>query len=105
MDFLSNKLVLQVVCGQQHTICRAIDSNCGSTDPAAGANAYVWGNGILGQLGIGVRGTSKGRLLPTLVDQLFKQYPCGIVDVGAGGNFTVAVTAVRTTLLLLSKRC
>mmetsp|Transcript_18907 Transcript_18907/g.26037 ORF Transcript_18907/g.26037 Transcript_18907/m.26037 type:complete len:685 (+) Transcript_18907:511-2565(+) len=93
VDFLSNKLVLQVVCGQQHTICRAIDSHSGASNAAAGANAYVWGNGILGQLGIGVRGTSKGRLLPTLVDLLFKQYPCGIVDVGAGGNFTVAVTS------------
>ena len=54
----------------------------------------MWGNGILGQLGIGVRGTSKGRLLPTLVESLAMEHPDGIADVGAGGNFTVAVTKV-----------
>lgn len=57
-------------------------------------DAYVWGNGILGQLGLGVRGSSKGRLRPTLVDALQQLHPSGIADVGAGGNFTVAVTAV-----------
>lgn len=49
-----------MACGQQHTICRAVDrttaqqlgeavlvgSNCG-------ADAYVWGSGTLGQLGLG----------------------------------------------------
>lgn len=98
---MTNKIVLQVVCGQQHTICRATDNSLASAHnkSPAGGNAYVWGNGILGQLGIGVRGTSKGRLLPTLVDQLFQQHPHGIVDVGAGGNFTVAVTSVRVLLM------
>ena len=65
-------------------------------------NAYVWGNGILGQLGIGVRGTSKGRLVPTLVESLALEYPDGIADVGAGGNFTVAVTKVSCLLLVLA---
>lgn len=60
LDFLSNKVVVSVACGQQHTICRAVDraaaqqigeavlvgSNCG-------ADAYVWGSGTLGQLGLG----------------------------------------------------
>lgn len=57
-----------------------------------GADAYVWGNGVLGQLGIGRRGTSKGRLFPTLNSSLHQQFPQGIVDVAAGANFTVTVT-------------
>lgn len=72
VDFLANKFVVQVVCGQQHTLCRVVDrpgsNNSGSSSSSSaasvdlstvfvgsgvGADAYVWGNGILGQLGIG----------------------------------------------------
>ncbi len=72
VDVLESKFVVQVVCGQQHTLCRAVDlpssadssSSSGSGEAAVdmskvfvgseiGADAYVWGNGVLGQLGIG----------------------------------------------------
>ena len=61
-----------------------------------GANAYIWGNGMLGQLGLGIRGTSKGRLLPTLISSLQEKFPNGIIDVSAGHNFTVVVTLLGT---------
>ena len=101
---MEGKFVLQVECGQQHTVCRAVEKKFykqthegektldGFFVQPGGADAYVFGNGSLGQLGIGIRGTSKGRLLPTLVEELFLHYPKGIVDVAAGGNFTVFVT-------------
>lgn len=57
-----------------------------------GADVYSFGNGTLGQLGIGIEGSSKGRLLPTLIEGLHDIYPMGIIDIAAGGNFTVAVT-------------
>lgn len=47
---------------------------------------------MLGQLGLGRLGTSKGRLLPTLNQPLHKQFPQGIIDISAGHNFTVALT-------------
>ena len=66
LDFLANKFVLEVACGYQHCICRAIDreqlramASAGeNTDEVVvgssfGADAYVWGNGTLGQLGLG----------------------------------------------------
>lgn len=87
IDFLANKIVLQVECGQQHNICRVIDritikknnnnDNKDNTDnnttnsiatttsnddssslpsissSSGGGDVYVWGNGILGQLGLG----------------------------------------------------
>lgn len=85
IDFLAGRLVLQVACGQQHTICRAVDraaaaitttdqlSGEGASIPGTqdtGGDAFIWGNGMLGQLGLGRRGTSKGRLLPTLIPTL-----------------------------------
>jgi hypothetical protein len=57
-----------------------------------GADVYAWGNGTLGQLGIGIEGSSKGRLLPTLIEGLHNIFPMGVIDIAAGGNFTVAVT-------------
>lgn len=57
---------------------------------------YVWGNGMLGQLGLGIRGTSKGRLLPTLITYLQEEFPSGIIDVAAGHNFSVVVTLLGT---------
>lgn len=60
LDFLSNKFVVQVACGQQHAICRAVDRAAAEQSAEAvlvgsncGADAYVWGNGTLGQLGLG----------------------------------------------------
>ena len=86
IDFLANKIVLQVECGQQHNICRVIDritikknNNNDNTDnnttnsiatttsnddssslpslasssSSGSGDVYVWGNGILGQLGLG----------------------------------------------------
>ena len=43
-----------------------------------GGDVYVFGNGALGQLGLGIRGTSKGRLWPTRVQYLHTKYPLGI---------------------------
>lgn len=51
---------MQVACGQQHSICRAVprdapllqDGEVG-VGSDCGADAYVWGNGTLGQLGLG----------------------------------------------------
>lgn len=95
------------MCGQQHTVCRAFDNkpntqkkefDYGKDDcskdltDVQGANAYSFGNGTLGQLGIGIEGSSRGRLLPTLIEGLHNMYPMGIIDIAAGGNFTVAVT-------------
>jgi hypothetical protein len=100
IDFLEGKFVLQVACGQQHTIARVVDRNSNhfsSTDlyvgSRIGGNAFIWGNGMLGQLGLGRRGTSKGRLLPTLIPSLAEAFPNRIIDVAAGHNFTVAVTS------------
>lgn len=62
VDYISNKFVLQVTCGQQHTVCRAVERdgpavNAEAQHPLvgseAGADVYVWGNGTLGQLGLG----------------------------------------------------
>ena len=94
--FMEGKTVLQVVCGQQHTAARAIDPRLHHTstiERAPGADVYVFGSGALGQLGLGIMGTSKGRLLPTLVPQLCCMHPLGIVDIAAGGYFSMAVAA------------
>jgi hypothetical protein len=59
---MADRFVLQVVCGQQHTLCRAVPRTRAQNQEeegglvvgsAVGADVYVWGNGILGQLGIG----------------------------------------------------
>lgn len=113
IDYLANRFVVQVSCGQQHTICRALERNInvgdddrnnqgpingpgnGSTvyvGSKIGCDVYVWGNGMLGQLGLGRRGASKGRLLPTLVSHLQEKFPQGIVDVSAGHMFSSTVT-------------
>jgi hypothetical protein len=57
-----------------------------------GADLYAWGIGVLGQLGLGLIGTSRGKPFPTLVAALHEKYPGGIVDMGAGANFSVAAT-------------
>lgn len=100
IDYMEGKFVLQVVCGQQHTMCRAIDRStsaglCVSTAASMNkipSSVYVWGNGMLGQLGLGLQGSSKGRLLPTLLNSLTTLCPLGIIDISAGGNFSVAVS-------------
>jgi hypothetical protein len=98
VDYLEGKYVVQVVCGHQHTMCRAVDRDSSpawslSGGSRVGAAVYVWGNGVLGQLGLGLRGTSKGRLWPTLITSLFDMFPNEIVDIGAGANFSAAVTS------------
>lgn len=97
VEKLENKFVIQIACGQQHNLCRCIDREKAAKEGIlvgsdVGADVYTWGNGILGQLGMGRRGTSKGRLSPTLISDLFKQFPLGVANVGAGANFSVAVT-------------
>lgn len=103
VDYLEGKMVLKVVCGHQHTLCIAIDraraASCQVSHVCSkmslsnlGGVLYSWGNGVLGQLGLGLRGTSKGRVLPTVVDTLFDLYPNQIRDVSAGANFSAAVT-------------
>lgn len=109
VDYLENKFVLQVSCGQQHTLARVIDRNLAldltnyspssyasnSMGTRIAGDVFVWGNGILGQLGIGRRGTSKGRLLPTLLKALQThdlRDNSGIISVSCGDNFSVAVT-------------
>lgn len=64
----------------------------------AGADAYSWGNGILGQLGLGRRGTTKGRMIPTLILSLHEKYPSGVVAVAAGANFTAVATITGEVL-------
>lgn len=101
VQHLEQKIVIQVSCGQQHTICRVLDRNL-TNDPAndiealigsqVGADLYAWGNGILGQLGMGRKGTSKGRLLPNLIQELVYYHPQGIIDISCGENFSVAVS-------------
>lgn len=97
IDKLDNKFVIQITCGQQHNLCRCIDRDSAMKHDVrvgsdVGADVFAWGNGVLGQLGMGRRGTSKGRLSPTLLPDLYKHFPRGIIDVGAGANFSVAVT-------------
>ncbi len=58
VDYLSEKFVVQVACGQQHTVCRVVDrENSFREEPTVGteegADVYIWGNGTLGQLGLG----------------------------------------------------
>ena len=58
MDYLSEQFVVQVACGQQHTVCRVVDrENSFREEPMVGsedgADVYIWGNGTLGQLGLG----------------------------------------------------
>jgi alpha-tubulin suppressor-like RCC1 family protein len=107
VDYMQGKTVLQVECGQQHSMCRAIDRvsmhskvSAAPVDFSAsthmGASVFVWGNGMLGQLGLGLKGTSKGRLLPTLLTTLCDVAPLGAVDISAGGNFSVAVAVDGT---------
>ena len=97
VDYMEGKFVVQVTCGQQHTMCRALDRSM-SGGAEAGVrgktpcSVFVWGNGMLGQLGLGLKGTSKGRLLPTLLGTLAEECPLGIVDIAAGGNFSMAVS-------------
>ncbi len=47
---------------------------------------------MLGQLGLGRLGAGKGRLLPTLL--CVTPTEGDIVDIGAGANFSVAVTSL-----------
>lgn len=99
VDYMQGKVVLQVECGQQHSMCRAISRTqnflsveaLNDSGNKVGASVYVWGNGMLGQLGLGLKGTSKGRLLPTLLTTLCDVAPLGAIDIAAGGNFSVAV--------------
>lgn len=98
VDTLSDLFVLQVECGQQHTICRAVDRELArqqniQVGDKVGGDAYVWGNGVLGQLGLGRLGTSKGRLTPTIIQDLAVTHPKNVICVSAGSNFTAAVTS------------
>lgn len=97
VDYLEGRYVVQVVCGQQHTMCRAVERALSGgievgTRSKTPCSVYVWGNGMLGQLGLGLKGTSKGRLLPTLLTTLIDVCPLGAIDISAGGNFSMAVS-------------
>ena len=62
VEALRDYFVSRVACGQQHTLCLAALRSEHSIKPFdVGGDVYAWGQGMLGQLGIGVRGTSKGR--------------------------------------------
>jgi hypothetical protein len=50
--------------------------------------AYSWGSGMLNQLGLGARGSSKGRLLPTLIPFFQQNFPMQVTCVAAGANFS-----------------
>ena len=55
---MNDKFVVQVACGQQHSVCRAVDRTGADVQTPlvgsdVGADVYVWGNGTLGQLGLG----------------------------------------------------
>lgn len=83
VDYLERKFVTKVVCGAQHTMCIA------TAFPHDVNAVYVWGNGMLGQLGLGRKGTGKGRLLPCLMEPFSDNR---VVDISCGANFSVAVT-------------
>lgn len=95
VDYMAGKFVVQVACGQQHTICRAIDRRQSSDvrvgNHYIGCSVYVCGNGILGQLGLGLLGTTKGKLFPTLLPFPDDAALLGAIDVSCGENFSVAV--------------
>ena len=93
---LRDFFVSRVACGQQHTLCIATPRSEHVLNPFDdGGDVYAWGQGMLGQLGIGVRGTSKGRLTPTLIGDLkrynYKRH-LWVTEVTCGDNFSVAVT-------------
>lgn len=46
---------------------------------------------MLGQLGLGMKGTSKGRLFPTIIPFFQQNYPLGVINVAAGANFSSVV--------------
>eukprot|EP01041_Mallomonas_annulata_P000366 gene366-669_t len=97
IDKMEHKFVIQVVCGQQHSLCRAIDRNIAMRDNITagadiGADVFIWGSGILGQLGMGRKGTSKGRLSPTVIPDLLTLFPQGIIHAASGANFSVVVS-------------
>mmetsp|Transcript_5213 Transcript_5213/g.8839 ORF Transcript_5213/g.8839 Transcript_5213/m.8839 type:complete len:118 (-) Transcript_5213:365-718(-) len=54
-----------------------------------GGGVYVWGNGSLGQLGLGRRVT--GRRVPVLLPSLSHD-GLRIIDIAAGNNHSVAVS-------------
>jgi hypothetical protein len=95
VEQLSNKRVLEVSCGQQHTICRvrgAAIPTTTATNTKEGGDVYTFGNGVLGQLGHGRLGTTRGAMVPTLVKALQDKHPSGIISVGAGANFSAVVS-------------
>mmetsp|Transcript_20577 Transcript_20577/g.27113 ORF Transcript_20577/g.27113 Transcript_20577/m.27113 type:complete len:678 (+) Transcript_20577:889-2922(+) len=80
---LDGRCVVQVTCGQHHTLARVLTPIHG--DRAA---CYSWGSHALGQLGLGRRYTGQGRLVPNRLTSLdFGD----VIDVAAGGNHSVAV--------------
>ena len=89
---LEDFFVTKVACGQMHSMCIANrKSMVEDNEESLSADSFVftWGQGMLGQLGIGVRGTSKGRLVPTLNRTL---EGLRIVDIACGDNFSVALS-------------
>mmetsp|Transcript_15286 Transcript_15286/g.58156 ORF Transcript_15286/g.58156 Transcript_15286/m.58156 type:complete len:555 (+) Transcript_15286:766-2430(+) len=83
----ADRRVLQVVCGQQHTIAR-VESSTGAKESTL-SEVFVWGNGVLGQLGLGRRGISKGRLVPHRLATLDDQ---NVIDIAAGANHSLALS-------------
>ncbi len=66
VEQLSTKTVLQIACGQQHSICRVRPGPSAATSTGIGAagdgDVYTFGNGVLGQLGHGRLGTTRGEI-------------------------------------------
>ena len=89
----NNLFALQIACGQQHTLCRVLPAREREQAPQGGADLYVWGNGVLGQLGLGRRGVTKGRLTPCLHPQLQTRGSLGGVrHAAAGANHSLCVS-------------
>ncbi|KAG5191208.1 regulator of chromosome condensation 1/beta-lactamase-inhibitor protein II [Tribonema minus] len=101
--------VMQVACGQQHVIARVAEGARHAAAAAAGDSQhrsapaatalYGWGNGNLGQLGIGIYGIGRSRLRPCKIELVAdddaddaREAPV-IVDIACGTNHNVAVTA------------
>ena len=87
---LEGVVVVQIACGQAHNCARTLGmrpshpfDTADVKQVASSSGVFVWGNGSLGQLGLGRRVT--GRRVPVLLPAL-SHADVTIIDVAAGNN-------------------